>query len=109
MVATCPSDNSADVDQTSFWDSGNLNWDAHRIGWAIAGACTAAVSILPYSVASHNILQTVLISFFSVLGHCRSVISSCATSELMFVPETTQTEASSAKCELSLVYLLTAS
>ncbi|KAJ7901884.1 DUF300-domain-containing protein [Mycena olivaceomarginata] len=57
MVATCPSDNSADVDQTSFWDSGNLNWDAHRIGWAIAGACTAA---------------TVLISFFSVLGHCRN-------------------------------------
>ncbi|KAJ7346676.1 organic solute transporter Ostalpha-domain-containing protein [Mycena albidolilacea] len=57
MVATCPSDNSADIDQTSFWDSGNLNWDAHRIGWAIAGACTAA---------------TVLISFFSVLGHCRN-------------------------------------
>ncbi|KAJ6593951.1 organic solute transporter Ostalpha-domain-containing protein [Mycena capillaripes] len=57
MVQTCPSDNSADVDQTSFWNSGSLNWDAHRIGWAIAGGCTVV---------------TVLISFVSVLGHCRN-------------------------------------
>ncbi|KAJ7924864.1 organic solute transporter Ostalpha-domain-containing protein [Mycena leptocephala] len=60
MVNTCPSDNSAEVDQTSFWSSGSLDsleWDAHRIGWAIAGGCTAV---------------TVLISFVSVLGHCRN-------------------------------------
>ncbi|KAJ7770195.1 DUF300-domain-containing protein [Mycena maculata] len=57
MVATCPSDNSTAVDQSSFWDSGNLNWDAHRIGWAIAGGCTAV---------------TVIISFISCLRHCRN-------------------------------------
>ncbi|KAJ7178521.1 organic solute transporter Ostalpha-domain-containing protein [Mycena crocata] len=57
MVATCASDNSLEVDQTSFWSSGSLNWDAHRIGWAIAGGCTAA---------------TILVSFVSVLGHCRN-------------------------------------
>jgi len=57
MVATCPSDNTAAVQQGSFWDSGSVNWDAHRIGWAIAGGCTAV---------------TVIISFFSVLGHCRN-------------------------------------
>ncbi|KAJ7462358.1 DUF300-domain-containing protein [Mycena galericulata] len=56
MVA-CPSDNSAAVDQTSFWSSGNLDWDAHRIGWAVAGACTAV---------------TVIISFVSCLRHCRN-------------------------------------
>lgn len=39
----CPSDNSPAIDQSSFWSSGNLHWDAHRIGWAVAGACTVAV------------------------------------------------------------------
>ncbi|KAJ7703145.1 DUF300-domain-containing protein [Mycena rosella] len=53
----CPSDNTAAIDQSSFWDSGNLNWDSHRIGWAIAGGCTAL---------------TLIISFFSVLRHCRN-------------------------------------
>ncbi|KAJ7096271.1 DUF300-domain-containing protein [Mycena epipterygia] len=57
MVSTCPSDNSADVDQSSFWTSGSLDWDSHRIGWAVAGGCTAL---------------TVIISFFSVLRHCRN-------------------------------------
>ncbi|KAJ7783231.1 organic solute transporter Ostalpha-domain-containing protein [Mycena metata] len=57
MVTTCPSDNSAAVDQTSFWSSGTLHWDAHRIGWAISGGCTAV---------------TILISIVSVLGHCRN-------------------------------------
>ncbi|KAJ6499942.1 organic solute transporter Ostalpha-domain-containing protein [Mycena vitilis] len=57
MVNTCPSDNAGDIDQTSFWNANGLDWDAHRIGWAIAGGCTAV---------------TLLISFFSVLGHCRN-------------------------------------
>ncbi|KAJ3718494.1 organic solute transporter Ostalpha-domain-containing protein [Lentinula raphanica] len=56
-MPTCPSDNQQSVDQTDFWTDGGINWDAHRIGWAIAGACAAA---------------TVIISFFSVLQHCRS-------------------------------------
>ncbi|KAG1824861.1 organic solute transporter Ostalpha-domain-containing protein [Suillus subaureus] len=57
MTPTCPSDNTIDVDQSSFWSSGNLNWDEHRIGWAIAGGCA---------------MLTVLISMVSVLGHCRN-------------------------------------
>ncbi|KAH9485422.1 Transmembrane protein 184C [Psilocybe cubensis] len=56
-MKTCPSDNTADVDQSSFWSSGSLHWDSHRIGWAIAGACTVA---------------TLVISVLSVLSHCRS-------------------------------------
>ncbi|KAG0696491.1 organic solute transporter Ostalpha-domain-containing protein [Suillus ampliporus] len=57
MAPTCPSDNTAAVDQSSFWSSGNLNWDQHRIGWAIAGGCA---------------VLTVLISMVSVLQHCRN-------------------------------------
>ncbi|KAF8839224.1 DUF300-domain-containing protein [Paxillus ammoniavirescens] len=57
MARTCPSQNTEGVDQTSFWSSGNLNWDEHRIGWAIAGGCTAL---------------TVLISLVSVWQHCRN-------------------------------------
>ncbi|KAG1880953.1 organic solute transporter Ostalpha-domain-containing protein [Suillus subluteus] len=57
MAHTCPSDNTVAVDQTSFWSSGNLNWDEHRIGWAIAGGCA---------------MLTVVISMISVLGHCRN-------------------------------------
>ncbi|KAG2357983.1 organic solute transporter Ostalpha-domain-containing protein [Suillus spraguei] len=57
MAPTCPSDNTAYVDQSSFWNSGNLNWDEHRIGWAIAGGCA---------------VLTVLISMVSVLWHCRN-------------------------------------
>ncbi|KAG2130418.1 organic solute transporter Ostalpha-domain-containing protein [Suillus bovinus] len=57
MVSSCPSDNTSEVDQSSFWSSGNLNWDQHRIGWAIAGGCA---------------MLTVLISVISVSGHCRN-------------------------------------
>ncbi|KAJ3995257.1 organic solute transporter Ostalpha-domain-containing protein [Lentinula boryana] len=41
-MPTCPSDNQQTVDQTDFWTDGGIDWDAHRIGWAIAGACAAA-------------------------------------------------------------------
>jgi len=57
MAPTCPSENTQAIDQSSFWDSGNVNWDEHRIGWAIAGGCAAV---------------TVLISLVSVWQHCRN-------------------------------------
>lgn len=44
MVATCPSENTEVLDQSNFWNDGGINWDAHRIGWAIAGGCAALVS-----------------------------------------------------------------
>ncbi|KAK7028505.1 organic solute transporter Ostalpha-domain-containing protein [Favolaschia claudopus] len=54
----CPTDNAADIDQSKFWDSENgINWDQHRIGWAIAGT---------------SALITVILTCFSVLQHCRS-------------------------------------
>ncbi|KAF7315620.1 hypothetical protein MIND_00077400 [Mycena indigotica] len=57
MPQTCPSDNTLEVDQSSFWSAGTLNWDPHRIGWAVAGGCAAV---------------TVIISVVSVLLHCRN-------------------------------------
>ncbi|KAH0835606.1 organic solute transporter Ostalpha-domain-containing protein [Lanmaoa asiatica] len=57
MAPSCPSANTQAIDQSSFWDSGNLNWDEHRIGWAIAGGCAAL---------------TLLISLVSILQHCRN-------------------------------------
>ncbi|KAH7925788.1 DUF300-domain-containing protein [Leucogyrophana mollusca] len=55
LERTCPSQNTEAVDQSSFWSSGSLDWDEHRIGWAIAGGCAVI---------------TVLISTYSVLQHC---------------------------------------
>ncbi|KAF8991474.1 hypothetical protein BDQ17DRAFT_1332847 [Cyathus striatus] len=43
-MPTCPeTQNTLEVDQTKFWDSNGVNWDGHRIGWVIAGACSVAV------------------------------------------------------------------
>lgn len=56
-MTVCESHNTVDIDQSSFWDSGGVNWDAHRIGWTIAGGCAAL---------------TLIISLISVLRHCRN-------------------------------------
>jgi len=42
----CPSDNTEGIDQSTFLDGHTLHWDAHRIGWTIAGSCT--VVVIPY-------------------------------------------------------------
>jgi hypothetical protein len=54
---SCPSDNTQAVDQSHFWGSGSIHWDAHRVGWAVAGGCS---------------LLTVIISAMSVISHCRN-------------------------------------
>lgn len=56
-MVSCPSSNTEVVDQGDFWNSGNSNWDAHRIGWAVAGGCAAL---------------TLIISSISVYQHCRN-------------------------------------
>ncbi|KAJ7641888.1 DUF300-domain-containing protein [Roridomyces roridus] len=57
-MPTCPSDNAAEIDQSNFWNpNGGIDWDQHRIGWAIAGGCA---------------LLTVILTCFSVLQHCRN-------------------------------------
>ncbi|GAA5821243.1 hypothetical protein JCM11251_004529 [Rhodosporidiobolus azoricus] len=48
---TCPAENTKATDQSSFWDG---RWDAHEIGWIIAGATAAATTIITlYSVLQH--------------------------------------------------------
>ena len=42
---SCLSDNAQAVDQSRFWSDKSIHWDAHRVGWAIAGGCTALVRI----------------------------------------------------------------
>ena len=71
--SSCPSDNSADVDQASFWSSNGINWDAHRIGWVISGSCAAAVRIPPLTHGRTLTVaaKTVLISLVTVLQHAR--------------------------------------
>ncbi|KAL1736787.1 organic solute transporter Ostalpha-domain-containing protein [Schizophyllum commune] len=56
-MPTCEADNTAAVDQSDFWSSDGIDWDAHRIGWAISGGCAAL---------------TVIISTITVVKHCRS-------------------------------------
>ncbi|KAK4704647.1 hypothetical protein P7C70_g1563, partial [Phenoliferia sp. Uapishka_3] len=38
--STCALSNVDLIDQTTFWDANGVHWDAHRIGWAIAGGCS---------------------------------------------------------------------
>ncbi|KIM30458.1 hypothetical protein M408DRAFT_285867 [Serendipita vermifera MAFF 305830] len=57
---TCPEENTAEIDQSSFWDNG-INLDYHRIGWLISGVCG---------------IITVIITIFSVMGHARCSSSS---------------------------------
>ena len=71
------SENTIDTDQSSFWDSSNLHWDSHKIGWAVAGGCTILVCSITWMffLVSCSILsvrlQTILISLVSILQHCR--------------------------------------
>ena len=37
------SENTVATNQSAFWDPSTSFWDAHRIGWTVAGACTVLV------------------------------------------------------------------
>jgi len=50
------SENTVATYQSSFWNSGS-SWDAHKIGWTVAGGCT---------------ILTILISLVTILRHCRN-------------------------------------
>ncbi|KAI0773041.1 DUF300-domain-containing protein [Trametes elegans] len=51
----CPSDNQQSIDQTGFWSSDGIDWDAHRIGWLIAGICAfVTVVITAVNVGFHS-------------------------------------------------------
>lgn len=54
---SCPSDNQQAIEQGSFWGPNGVNWDAHRIGWLVAGICSVV---------------TVLLTAINVLRHCRN-------------------------------------
>lgn len=53
-MPTCPSDNTQAIDQTDFWSSSGIDWDAHRIGWAIAGSCSVVVRLSVVYAVSVN-------------------------------------------------------
>ncbi|CEL53042.1 Transmembrane protein 184C OS=Xenopus laevis GN=tmem184c PE=2 SV=1 [Rhizoctonia solani AG-1 IB] len=54
MAATCESENTEAIDQSSFWDENGIHWDAHRIGWAVSGAfALAAIMVTVVSVGRH--------------------------------------------------------
>ena len=40
------SENTIDIEQSNFWSSSNADWDAHRIGWAVAGGSTILVCFI---------------------------------------------------------------
>lgn len=40
----CPSQNSVFIDQSTFWQNDQVNWDSHRIGWVVSGSCALLVS-----------------------------------------------------------------
>ncbi|KAI0280624.1 DUF300-domain-containing protein [Russula aff. rugulosa BPL654] len=52
----CPSDNTQAADPSHFWSYG-VHWDAHRIGWVVAGIST---------------IVSVIITVVTVLNHCRN-------------------------------------
>ncbi|KAF9652543.1 DUF300-domain-containing protein [Thelephora ganbajun] len=53
----CPAEDTAAIEQSSFFNKNGINWTPHTIGWAVAGGCAAL---------------TLLITLVSVLKHCRS-------------------------------------
>jgi hypothetical protein len=60
---TCASDNTQAVDQSHFWTDGSVHWDAHRVGWAVAGACTAVVRFISLAVDKETSLHLPCITF----------------------------------------------
>lgn len=57
MPTSCPSDNQQVIDESSFWSNGSLHWDAHRIGWAIAGGCAALTFLISVFTVSRHALN----------------------------------------------------
>ncbi|KZT60566.1 DUF300-domain-containing protein [Calocera cornea HHB12733] len=58
LNTTCPyTENTANADQSTFFDNDGVDWDAHKIGWVVAGSFAAA---------------TTLVTIISVLLHCRN-------------------------------------
>ncbi|KAK8865604.1 hypothetical protein IAR55_000748 [Kwoniella newhampshirensis] len=41
----CPTTTSRAVDD-AFWSPDGIHWDAHRIGWAVAGSCAALTALI---------------------------------------------------------------
>ncbi|WWC60659.1 uncharacterized protein I303_103234 [Kwoniella dejecticola CBS 10117] len=48
MGAYCPSTNSnvTDANEDVFFSPDGIHWDAHRIGWAVAGGCAALTTLI---------------------------------------------------------------
>ncbi|WVR05565.1 hypothetical protein IAU60_002584 [Kwoniella sp. DSM 27419] len=47
-MTSCPETNSniTDASEDVFWSPDGIHWDAHRIGWAVAGGCAALTTLI---------------------------------------------------------------
>lgn len=84
MVRHCiEEENTTEIDQSRFWDDNGIHWDAHRIGWTVAGCCAVAtVIITAFSVSMHckhfnvkneqrNIIRILLLpAFYAIISFC---------------------------------------
>lgn len=73
----CPAENTAVVEETTFFSKDGINWTPHTIGWSIAGGCAILVCLFQadQSISPSSLFtQTLFISLVSVLKHCRSVV-----------------------------------
>lgn len=61
----CPAENTAAIEQTSFFNENGINWTPHTIGWSIAGGCAVLVclpSADQYSISWPTLADTALVS-----------------------------------------------
>lgn len=98
----CPAENSAALEQTTFFNKDGINWTPHTIGWSIAGGCALLVCLswpINNLACPHFLPQTLFISIVSVLKHCRYVFLVIAVVvTLTLHTETTRILLNSAKC-----------
>jgi Organic solute transporter Ostalpha len=79
-IMGCPSDNDQAVDQSNFWTHSSFHWDAHRVGWAIAGGCAALVSHIFYLTDfSYSIIDRSYLSYISF-----EALSVCQNRDVLF-------------------------
>ena len=47
----CPAENTAAIEETTFFSKDGINWTPHTIGWSIAGGCATLVCFLDRSIS----------------------------------------------------------
>lgn len=106
---SCPSDNAQAVDQSSFWNSNGVDWDAHRVGWVISGSCAAAVRRRMPHQSVLNLMRE-LLDRYNFRCDCDTalpvsstgMLSLCRSGLYIVFTDTTRIERNNVKCECML-------